>query len=824
VKESKPALVIHGHFYQPPRENPWSGRIDRQPSAHPHHDWNEQILQQCYRPNAFARITDGSGRIERMVNTYAQISFNVGPTLMSWLAETHGDLLDRILDADRQSVRERGGHGNAIAQAYGHPILPLCNPRDLRTQVRWGVADFRHRFRREPEGLWLPEMACTPAALAALIEEGLRFTILSPYQAARVRPLGGAEWKPIPDGTIDPHVPYLFLHPDGSGRSIAVFFSDGPISHAIAFEGILSSSRELVDRCLRSNPGPEQLVTVATDGETYGHHFRFGERCLAHALAVEAVERGLRVTNYGEFLEHHPPAAEVEISPGPGGEGTSWSCAHGLGRWLRDCGCRSGGPPGWNQAWRAPLRRALDFLRDEAAKSFEAARGRLFEDPWKARDAYIELVLDRRRSRDEFLARQGGRGLQGAEREQALKHLELQRNALLMYTSCGWFFSDLSGLETQQILGYAARTLDLLAEVGADAAPVRGRFLELLAEARSNLPESGTGADVYRRAAESGRVTGERVAAHLSICSLTGEEGVPAECAGYRVQQQGFLRQQHGRLTVSTARLTLESVPTGEVLDYAVLAMHLGEMDFYAAVKPFPGNDLFSISVTRFWTHFYAASLPAILRIAQEEFGLREFGLEHVLSDARQTIVGTLFGALLRRLSEEYARLYEDNQRTIEMLRVNGFEVPGELRAAAQFSLGRQFEDEIRRQGGRPDPAAYHRAVAMAQESSRRGYTIDRAFSNRLFDDLIAGAVRAALDDPAPARLKSALDLLDLSRSLLLEPSLERAQEAVLSRAGLVPASLAELAVALGLSPAILAPPAARVDVPQAALSRSTAP
>ncbi|MEK6336945.1 MAG: DUF3536 domain-containing protein [Acidobacteriota bacterium] len=487
-----PDLIIHGHFYQPPRENPWTGIVEAQPSAAPFHDWNERIQAECYGPNGAVKIVDPDAG-ERVVNNYERLSFNFGPTLLSWLEQNHAETYDRIIDADRRSVSQHGGHGNAIAQAYGHAILPLCNERDLRTQIRWGLVDFRRRFKRDPEALWLPETASDDRVMSALIEEGLRFVILAPHQAARIRRTGATEWVTVNEQT-NTSVAYRYLHPDKSERSISVFFYDGSTSRAIAFEGLLKSSHELVDRL--SVPNVE-MVNVATDGETYGHHFKFGDICLAHALEVEAPPRGFRITNYGEYLDEHPPAFEVEINNGPLGEGTSWSCPHGVGRWIRDCSCHTGGEPGWNQSWRAPLRQALDFLRDEVGPHFEATRGTLFLDPWQARDDSIEPILDPNHGREQFVYNHAGRRLSSAEFWRALTYLEMQRMLLLMYTSCGWFFNDISGIETIQIIKYAGRAIDLMTQLELPSASER--FLEMLAEAKSNRPEMGNGADIYRQ-------------------------------------------------------------------------------------------------------------------------------------------------------------------------------------------------------------------------------------------------------------------------------------------------------------------------------------
>jgi alpha-amylase/alpha-mannosidase (GH57 family) len=491
------ALIIHGHFYQPPRENPGTGKVEREFGAHPFHDWNERIHDECYGSNAFAHIISSNNTVDSTVNNYARISFNFGPTLLSWLEAHHSKTYQRIIEADRQSVAERGGHGNAVAQAYGHAILPLCNERDRLTQVLWGLADFRHRFGRAAESLWLPETACDDATLDLLIEQGLRYVILAPGQAQSYRAPGGP-WHFVNDGHIDTTRAYRYLHRDGAGRALAVFFYHGPLARAIAFERALSSSRRLAEMFHRAG-GP--MVNVATDGETYGHHFKFGDLCLTHALAVELPEQGFWLTNYGEFLDHHPPEFEVEIKKGPDGEGTSWSCAHGVGRWIRDCGCHTGGEAGWNQQWRGPLRAALDFLRDEAAREFESRGHELFTDPWAARNDYIDLVLDQWRSGVEFFDRHASRSLSLSDQVHAFTLLELQRYALLMYTSCGWFFSEISGIETVQIMKYAARVFELLDDLRAPSP--RARFLELLAAARSNIGTNGSGADVYLRFAEA---------------------------------------------------------------------------------------------------------------------------------------------------------------------------------------------------------------------------------------------------------------------------------------------------------------------------------
>lgn len=465
-------ITVHGHFYQPPRENPWTGVIDPQPSARPFRDWNERIHAECYKPNAFASIPVGEK--DRTVNNFERLSFNVGPTLMAWIEDAHPETYHRILDADRASL-ERLEHGNALAQAFHHTILPLSPTRDVRTQVRWGLADFRHRFGRDAAGMWLPETAVNEDVLDVLIEECVGFTVLAPHQAKE---------------PIDMRHPYRYLHRDGSTRSIALFFFDGDLSHAIGFNNAASSAEGLLD-AFEKKGGDGLLVHVATDGETYGHHFRFADLGLAYALFVEAEDRGIEVVNYARHLRDFPPDKEVRLAPG---EGTSWSCPHGVARWKLDCGCSTGGEPDWSQAWRGPLREALDLVRVAADEIFERLGGEILDDPWQARDLYVNVVLGAQ-TLDDLVAAEASGPVSAAQLEQAGTLLDMQASAMSMFTSCGWFFNDIAGIETVQILRYAARTLELLEALGQPSP--RNAFLAKLKEADSNDPAQGTGADIF---------------------------------------------------------------------------------------------------------------------------------------------------------------------------------------------------------------------------------------------------------------------------------------------------------------------------------------
>lgn len=484
-------VCVHGHFYQPPRENPWTGVIDRQESAAPFSDWNQRITAECYAPNAEPRLSLPDGAVLALPSNYSRMSFNFGPTLLAWLEVHAPGVYGAVLAGDRESRELFSGHGSALAQAYSHMILPLATARDRRTQVYWGIRDFEHRFGRSPEGMWLPEAAVDVASLETLARYGIRFTILAPHQALRVRRFGDPDWTDVRGGGVDPRVPYEVRLP--SGRRITIFFYEGPLSHAVAFGELQRGGEHLAGRleAILSESLEPQLAHIATDGETYGHHHRHGE--VALAVALDAIRRGgrARLTNHGEFLALHPPHREAEIV-----ENTSWSCAHGLGRWIEDCSCRTASRPGWTQAWRGPLRQALDWLRSALSRGYEELGAPLLADPWGARDHAIEIVLDPSpRSVADFLRRHASRPLDVRERERALALVEMQRFAMLMYTSCGWFFDDPSGLETRQIIRYAGKALEIWRSLsGEDLEPA---FLERLELARSNVPESGSGRQIY---------------------------------------------------------------------------------------------------------------------------------------------------------------------------------------------------------------------------------------------------------------------------------------------------------------------------------------
>lgn len=788
--------------------------VEPEPSAAPFHDWNERIYQECYRANANARIMSFQGQVEGLENNYLQLNYNFGPTLLSWMEKHHHHGYLQIINADKESRNLRGGHGNAIAQGYNHAILPLCNARDRVTQVRWGLKEFRYRYGREAESIWLPETACNDAVLGTCIDEKIRYIILAPSQCKRIRKVGTEAWVDTERDDVDPGHAYRYFHRDGSGRSLALFFYDGPIARAFAFGEGLKSSQDLIGVIGRAQKGEGRIVSVATDGESYGHHTKWGDRTLAYAMTREAADSGYRISNYGEYLDQHPPHWEAEVKEGPGGEGTSWSCAHGVGRWTRDCGCSTGGLPGWNQKWRGPLRRSLDLLRDYAADCYDKAARDYFEDPWKARDEFISVILDPSEAgRGRFLKEQSRGGLDAEAQIRALSLLDMQRQAMLMYTSCGWFFTELTGIETLVVLKYACRLMDDLDALGFQ--PPRKEFLAILAEAQSNIPEYGNGADIFRKMVEPQKTGWDRLCAHLAISSLLGEP----ESGIFGVHEFVFSnvrKESLGKSYLSTGRIDLKNRISGRQVQAMYAATHLGGIDFHCCVGLFDSEGALEESAKRVAYEFRRGLIPPLLRVMREEFGVREFGLDNLLAGQRDSIAKAVFGHLVEELSEEYRRVYEDNRRYLEMFQAAGFNLPQELRTAAEYTLSRSFENEIRAQRFSHDPEAYKDATAIAEEANRQGLRIDRSAANELFGGMITDAVRLAMDSPDSTLFHRTISLIELTRKLGIQANLDRAQEAALRGNDQLhsPEDLSRLAELLYLDPALLVRHPRKADAP----------
>jgi alpha-amylase/alpha-mannosidase (GH57 family) len=688
---SKRFICIHGHFYQPPRENPWLETVETQDTAAPYHDWNERICAECYATNGAARIVNGKNQITSIVNNYARISFNFGPTLLSWLKENAQRTYRMILDGERSSRKNYDGHSSAMAQVYNHMILPLASPRDRITQIRWGIADYRRHFGAVPEGMWLAETAADSASLEALALNGIRFTVLAPHQCRRIRPLpeseggGAANWTGTPDSSVDTTHPYLARF--ASGASIAVFFYDGPTSRAIAFEGLLNSGEDFAARLkagLRDSAQP-QLVHAATDGESYGHHHKYGDMALAYALQLLERDKTVKLTNYASFLDHFPPEYECEIV-----EDTSWSCVHGVERWRSNCGC-NGGKPGFNQLWRAPLRQALDELRDALVPLTEREGGKLFRDVWAARNGYIEVMLDRSTaSADRFLGEHQTHVLSESERVRAFELMEMQRHAQLMYTSCGWFFDDISGIETVQIIAYAAHVLQLAQQLfGARASALEPAFLARLAEAHSNVPAAGDGAQIYKKCVSTMELHLEQVAAHYAISSIFSSFGDETDLFCFHVRRISYQIHTSGRGRLALGRAHIASAITGRQQNFSFAVLHFGDQNITAAVKAYAEDDAsaFEAFAAEAAKHVQRADFPEVIRLLDRYYGHAGYSLTSLFSDEQRRIVKLILNSTLWDIENSLTTIYQDHASLLHYLSQAALPKPPALALAAGFAI-----------------------------------------------------------------------------------------------------------------------------------------
>jgi alpha-amylase/alpha-mannosidase (GH57 family) len=724
-------LCIHGHFYQPPRENPWLEAIELQDSAYPYHDWNERITAECYGPNAVSRILDRDGRIDRIVNNYAQISFNFGPTLLAWMEEKKPEVYRAILEADELSRVRFGGHGSALAQPYHHAILPLANSRDKRTQILWGLADFERRFGRRAEGVWLPEAAVDLESLDILAAEGVKFTILEPGQAS---------------GPVDTTVPHEIALP--SGRTLALFFYDGATSRAVAFEGLLSSGERFAQRLISRFPeedDSDRLVHIATDGETYGHHHAYGEMALSYALHQVESNGWAKLTNYGAYLAGHPPENEVEIR-----ENTSWSCAHGVERWRGDCGCHTGGEPGWNQAWRAPLREALDWLRDELIPLYEAEAGKIFDDPWSARDRYL---LNR-----------------PSNTVRALELLEMQRHAMLMYTSCGWFFNDLAGIETLQVLQYAGRAVQLAQRLFGGE--IEEGFLTRLERARSNSPEGlagTTGRDLYERHVRPAMVDLPQVAVHYAVTALFQDYPDPARVYCYTVERRNGRTFQAGRARLSIGKALVTSGLTGDsgLLSYGVL--HFGDHNLSAGVRA--GDEDYGRLMTGVGEAFEHGDLAQVIRLLDRHFDGLSSSLRSLFRDEQRRVLDLILASTLGETEDELREMYLQHAPLMRFLNSLGTPLPSAFRAAAELVLNLDLKRAL---AGPADPDEVQR---LLDETSRLGVALDAEGLSYVLERSLEEMVDRLRETPEDTGLLRRADTVaDLARKPPFRVNLWRAQ------------------------------------------------
>ena len=802
-------VTLHGHFYQPPRENPCLGTIERQSSAAPFHDWNERIYHECYRPNAFARIFNDQGEVVNIVNNFEYLSFNIGPTLMSWLETYDTEVYQRIIEADRNSCKRLQGHGNAIAQVYNHMIMPLANYQDKVTQVRWGKADFQARFGRDPEGMWLAEAAVDLPTVEVLIEEGIRFIILAPTQAQRCRLIpelsaandtdpDTAGWQEVGGGQIDPTRPYRCYLPGDRERYIDIFFYDGPISRDIGFNAVLSSSHNLTNRlgqAVRSDRKPSQLISVATDGETFGHHKRDTEKAIAYAFHETFPKLGWTVTNYAHYLSLHPPTWEVELKPV-----TAWSCSHGVDRWQDDCGCGGEGSQ-WHQQWRRPLRDALDWLRDQLSDIYLEIGDLLFQDPWLARNNYSRVIgqFPRMQPTDvqeggsdplqAFLAAHQNHDLSPEEQVDALRLLEMQRHGLLMYTSCGWFFAELSRPEGVQILRYAAYAIGLAADVAG--INLEAEFLQRLALAPSNVDLFQTGAGVYQQLVIPSQIDVQAVAAHYAITSLLNAYPAQHPFYCYQAEQIDYQIQRLGSLSLAIGQLQLTSNVTHEAEHLVFGVIHLGGWDFHCGIHMFTGRKSYGEMKARLFDTLHQASATNVVLAISEIFGDQHYGLHDLLPEERQRIISLLSQETLSRLNQLYAQVYRDNYGLLMAFQYDDLDVPPELLTAAKVALNNRAISSLRGleqdmsdlslEASQVGSSHLSELTAIATEAEQAGcrLTLETAYPS--LEDLILRLLWQLFHHPDielyPLCIQRLQTLLNLVHQLQLDICLDRAQE-----------------------------------------------
>lgn len=750
-------ICIHGHFYQPPRENPWLEDVEFQDTAYPYHDWNERITAECYEPNTASRILDAQQRIGQITNNYAGISFNFGPTLLAWLEKRAPHVYQAILTADRESQTHFGGHGSALAQAYNHLIMPLAASRDKETQVIWGIRDFRYRFGRDPEGMWLSETAVDLESLEILAANGIAFTILAPHQAGYMRQLGAREWIDVRGARIDPTRPYQLRLP--SGRSIAIFFYDGPVSRAVAFERLLTDGVGFANRItgtFHAHRTWPQIAHIATDGETYGHHHRHGDMALAYALRYIETAGIARLTNYAAYLATHPPTWEVQII-----ENTSWSCIHGVERWRSDCGCNSGGNPGWGQAWRTPLRAALDWLRDTIATRFEEQGVQLLRDPWAARNDYIELLLDRTPDTVEaFIAHHTTRRLDEEEKTTLLKLMELQRHAMLMYTSCGWFFDDLSNIETIQVIMYAGRALQLAQEVFEEE--FETEFLNRLELAKGNAPDAPDGRQVYLRNVQPAVVDLPKVVAHYAMSSLFENYNESDQVYCYTVERKDYRLIPAGKARLLLGRAQVTSNITGDSALVSFAVIHLGDHNLSCGVRKSLGIEAYQLLVQEISDTFMRADTPGVIRMVDKHFGLETYSLKLLFRDEQRRILGMILDSSLAEAEAAYRQIYEHYAPLMRFLSNLGTPVPRGFQMAAEFALNTELRRlleavplDLKRIPGLIDEAA---RVGVPLDKAGLGYTLERTIG-QLTEQLAERPTRTPLIESLEAAVSLARTL-----------------------------------------------------------------
>jgi alpha-amylase/alpha-mannosidase (GH57 family) len=672
-------ICIHGHFYQPPRENAWLEVIEVQDSAHPYHDWNERISAECYAPNTASRILDTKGIIRNIINNYSRISFNFGPTLLSWMELNDSETYEAILQADAESAKRFSGHGSALAQVYSHIIMPLANSRDKETQIFWGIKDFSHRFKRHPEGMWLAETAVDLESMELLAKYNIKFTILAPRQARAVRKIGAEDWEAVDERTLNTRKPYKCVLP--SGKTITVFFYDGGLSQSVAFNGLLNDGKRFAHTLMGAidiaDPDP-QLVHIATDGETYGHHHKHGDMALAYCLDYIDRNKKTSLTNYAEYLGKVEAQYEVLIH-----ENSSWSCVHGVDRWRDNCGCNSGGHPDWNQLWRKPLRESLDWLRDQFAKIYGFEGSLILKDPWLARNDYIDVIL----ARNEHSINKFVRDHCSVETQHnhVFRLLEMQRHSMLMFTSCGWFFDEVSGIETIQILQYACRAIQLVSQISD--ANLEEEFLKMLENIPSNVLSIKNAAEAYRKFVMPSKTNLQRVGMHYAVSSLFEEDPDSFPVFNHTTKNEFFVRKEAGEQRLVLGITMVKSNVTRTEKKFAFCVVYMGKHNIIGSISLEMQVDKFHSMQVRIVKAFEEGRLGDVIGLMQTYFGPEKYTLWQLFKDEKRKVLDMITRQSMDELEYSLRRVYNHDYPLLTALDNNDVPIPNAYRTTFEYIL-----------------------------------------------------------------------------------------------------------------------------------------
>ncbi|MGI8893721.1 MAG: DUF3536 domain-containing protein [Bacteroidia bacterium] len=764
-------LCIHGHFYQPPRDNPWLNEVEMQDSAFPFHDWNERITSECYARNAASRILDKKGRIKKIINNYASISFNFGPTLLDWMQKKSPEVYEAILQADKESMSHFNGHGSAIAQVYNHVIMPLANDNDKETQVIWGIEDFKSRFGRMPEGMWCGETAVDTPTLEVMAKHGIKFTILSPYQAQSFRKFGDKKWINAEGANIDPKRAYKCNLP--SGNSIALFFYDAPISQGVAFEGLLNRGEVFADRLLGtySDDDEPQLMHIATDGETYGHHHRFGEMALSYAIHHIRENNLARITIYSEYLEIHPPEYEAKII-----ENTSWSCAHGVERWRSNCGCNTGGNGNWNQEWRGPLRESFDWLRDRLIPLYEEKISRFADDPWQVRNNYIKVLLNRSKENiNQFIAENSKKELNQDEKVEFLKLLEMQYHAIIIYTSCGWFFDEVTGLESMQDIFYAARAIQLAKEITGE--DLENEFLAHLKNAKSNIPEMKNAAEAYRRFVKPSIVDLLRLGAHYAVSSLFKEYPEETEVHMFTAKSEIYNKSEAGKYTLAIGKTFLQSQITFEKLTVSFAVLHLGEHNLSGGIREFVSEERFCDMEEQITNSFNKGDVYETISLFDKHFGTHNYSFWHLFRDDQRRILDKVLQNSLEGVENLFRQVYENNYPLLQAFNHLHNKIPKQLKIPVDFVFNSEMQQLLQ-----ADRVNLEKLKTLSNEVKRFSVSLDKVLLGFIASGKITSLAEELSKTPGDEELlREIIELIEILNSIDIPIDDWRAQNIIFS-------------------------------------------